>query len=84
MPSNLIAMNKVKQILQWYTRGVPELKLSQLQDVIGEKTIDDALLDLIVHNAYRIENDRGIIKKKANPVERNRGKLPVMKKCIFV
>jgi transposase len=29
MPNNLIVMNKVKQILQWYTEGVPKLKISQ-------------------------------------------------------
>jgi transposase len=29
MPNNLIAMNKVKQILQWYTEGVPKLQISQ-------------------------------------------------------
>jgi transposase len=28
MSNNLIAMNKVKQILQWYTEGVPKLKIS--------------------------------------------------------
>jgi transposase len=28
MPNNLIAMNKVKQILQWYTEGVPKLQIS--------------------------------------------------------
>lgn len=29
MPNNLIAMNKVKQILKLYTEGVPKLKISQ-------------------------------------------------------
>jgi transposase len=29
MPNNLIAMNKVKQILQWYTEGVPKLMISR-------------------------------------------------------
>jgi transposase len=28
MPNNLIDMNKVKQILQWYTEGVPKLTIS--------------------------------------------------------
>lgn len=29
MPNHLIVMNKVKQILQWYTEGVPKLTISQ-------------------------------------------------------
>ena len=29
MPNNLIVMNKVKQILLWYTEGVPKLTISQ-------------------------------------------------------
>src|SRR5512140_1926825 len=29
MSNNLIAMNKVKQILQWYTDGVPKLMISR-------------------------------------------------------
>jgi hypothetical protein len=27
-PNNLIALNKVKQNLQWYTEGVPKLQIS--------------------------------------------------------
>jgi DNA replication protein DnaC len=32
-----------------------QLPVAQWHDVIGEKTIADAVLDRIVHNAYRIE-----------------------------
>jgi DNA replication protein DnaC len=32
-----------------------QLPVGQWHDVIGEKTVADAILDRIVHNAYRIE-----------------------------
>ena len=32
-----------------------QISVAQWHDVIGEKTVADAVLDRIVHNAYRIE-----------------------------
>jgi DNA replication protein DnaC len=34
---------------------VAQLPIAQWHDVIGEKTVADAILDRIAHNAYRIE-----------------------------
>jgi len=41
-----------------------QLPVGQWHDVIGEKTIADAVLDCIVHNAHRIEMIRESLRKK--------------------
>lgn len=43
-----------------------QLPVKQWHDVIGEKTIADAILDRIVHNAHRIELKGESLRKKLN------------------
>jgi DNA replication protein DnaC len=44
-----------------------QLPVSKWYEVIGEKTIADAILDRIVHDAHRIELKGESMRKKRNP-----------------
>ena len=48
-----------------------QLPISKWHDVIGEKTIADAILDRIVHDAHRIELKGESMRKKRVPVQEN-------------
>ena len=43
-----------------------QLPVKQWHDVIAEKTVDDAILDRIVHNAQRIELKGESLRRKWN------------------
>lgn len=48
-----------------------QLPVSQWYEVIGEKTIADAIMDRIVHQAHRIElNGESMRKKRINTEEK--------------
>lgn len=46
-----------------------QLPVKQWHDVIGEKTVADAILDRIVHNAQRIELKGESLRRKWNKIE---------------
>ena len=48
-----------------------QLPISKWHEVIGEKTIADAILDRIVHDAHRIELKGESMRKKRVPVQEN-------------
>ncbi|MEJ5145342.1 IS21-like element helper ATPase IstB [Sphingobacterium sp. MYb388] len=48
-----------------------QLPVSKWHEVIGEKTIADAILDRIVHDAHRIELKGESMRKKRMPVQEN-------------
>ncbi|TKB97169.1 ATP-binding protein, partial [Pedobacter cryotolerans] len=48
-----------------------QLPVSKWHEVIGEKTIADAILDRIVHDANRIELKGESMRKKRVPVQEN-------------
>ena len=48
-----------------------QLPVSKWHEVIGEKTIADAILDRIVHNAHRIELRGESMRKKRKPDDKN-------------
>ena len=44
-----------------------QVPVSQWYDIIGEPTLADAILDRLIHNAYRIELTGESLRKKRQP-----------------
>ena len=53
-----------------------QLSVSTQNDVIGEQTIADAILDRIIHNSMRIEDLKGeSLRKKNTTTEKNKNEI---------
>ena len=48
---------------------VSQLPVSKWYDIIGEKTIADAILDRLAHTSHRIELKGESLRKKSNIVQ---------------
>jgi DNA replication protein DnaC len=48
-----------------------QLPVNKWYEVIGEKTIADAILDRIIHDAHRMELKGESLRKKRQPTEEN-------------
>ena len=48
-----------------------QVPIEQWYEIIGDPTIADAILDRLIHNAYRIELTGESLRKKQNPAPTN-------------
>ena len=67
MANNPISMQKIRQVLRCYAQGKGTKAMSSILSgfsIIGDKTVADAVLDRIVHQAVRIELCGESLRKK--------------------
>ena len=56
-------MRALSRTASSWIRSTSQLPVEKWHDVIGEPTFADAILDRIIHNAYRLELDGPSIRK---------------------